>query len=166
NINRRDLARSLLRCLLRQILGGGTFHADPHPGNVLVLSDGTLALLDFGSVGRLDPLQKDALQDILVALARRDPRALADGLSHITTIRDVTDQELLERALARFLVTRLGPGMPLSIGLLDTLFRLLLEFGLVVDAELAGVFRAMITLDGTLRLLDHPLNPPRGAEHS
>jgi ubiquinone biosynthesis protein len=166
NINRRDLARSLLRCLLRQILGGGTFHADPHPGNVLVLSDGTLALLDFGSVGRLDPLQQDALQDILVALARRDPRALADGLSHITTIRDVTDQELLERALARFLVTRLGPGMPLSIGLLDTLFRLLLEFGLVVDAELAGVFRAMITLDGTLRLLDRDFNLLEEAEHA
>jgi ubiquinone biosynthesis protein len=79
--DRRGLARTLLGCMLQQILGGGVFHADPHPGNVLVLADGTLALIDFGSVGRLDPLQQAALQGILVALAGRDPRALADALS-------------------------------------------------------------------------------------
>jgi ubiquinone biosynthesis protein len=156
--DRRALARTLLGCILRQILDGGLFHADPHPGNVLVLADGTLALLDFGSVGRLDPLQQAALQGILVALADRDPQALADALSAVTTIRDLTDQELLERALARFLVTRLAPGMPLSTELLESLFRLLLDFGLAFDSELAGVFRAMITLEGTLRLLDAEFN--------
>jgi len=46
---RSHLARQLLRCLLRQMLGDGTFHADPHPGNILVLRDGGLALIDFGS---------------------------------------------------------------------------------------------------------------------
>jgi ubiquinone biosynthesis protein len=52
---RRDgLARALLDCVLRQVLLHGVFHADPHPGNVLLLADGTLGLLDFGSVGRLD----------------------------------------------------------------------------------------------------------------
>jgi len=156
--DRHALARTLLECMLRQILGGGVFHADPHPGNVLILADGTLALLDFGSVGRLDPLQQAALQGVLVALASRDARALADALSSVTTIRDLTDQELLERALARFLVTRLGPGMPLSTELLDNLFRLLLDFGLAFDSELAGVFRAMVTLEGTLRLLDRDFN--------
>jgi ubiquinone biosynthesis protein len=156
--DRRGLARTLLGCLLRQILGGGVFHADPHPGNVLVLADGTLALLDFGSVGRLDPLQQAALQAALIALAARDPRALADALSGVTILRNPADAELLERALARFLATRLGPGIPISTQLFDALFRLLLDFGLTVDAELAGVFRAMITLDGTLRLLDPDFN--------
>jgi ubiquinone biosynthesis protein len=157
-VDRRGLARTLLGCMLQQILGGGVFHADPHPGNVLVLSDGTLALLDFGSVGRLDPLQQAALQGVMIALAGRDPRALADALSGVTTIRDLTDQELLEHALARFMVTRLGLGMPLSTDLLNDLFRLLVDFGLSFDSELAGVFRAMITLEGTLRILDHEFN--------
>lgn len=156
--DRRELARTLLGSVLRQILGGGVFHADPHPGNVFVRTDGTLTLIDFGSVGRLDPLQQSALQGVLIGLAGRDPRALADALSGVTTIRDLTDQELLERALARFLVTRLGPGMPLSTELLDDLFRLLTDFGLAFDSELAGVFRAMITLEGTLRLLDQDFN--------
>lgn len=153
--DRNGLARTLLACMLQQILGSGVFHADPHPGNVLVCPDGTLALLDFGSVGRLDSLQQSALQGVLVALAGRDPQALADALGAVTTARELTDQELLERALARFLVTRLGPGMGVSAELLDDLFRLLLDFGLAFDS---GVFRAMITLEGTLRLLDPDFN--------
>jgi ubiquinone biosynthesis protein len=156
--DRHKLARTLLASMLQQLLGSGVFHADPHPGNVLVLADGTLALLDFGSVGRLDPRQQAALQGVLVALAGRDPQALADALGGVTTSRDLADQELLERALARFLVTRLGPGMGVSAELLEELFRLLLDFGLAFDSELAGVFRAMITLEGTLRLLDPEFN--------
>ena len=61
-LSRPALARTLLRSLLRQILREGTFHADPHPGNVMVLRTGQLALIDFGSVGRLDPLQQAAIK--------------------------------------------------------------------------------------------------------
>jgi ubiquinone biosynthesis protein len=59
---RAALARSLLDCLLRQVMLEGTFHADPHPGNVLLLADGRLGLLDFGSVGRIDAGLRTALQ--------------------------------------------------------------------------------------------------------
>jgi ubiquinone biosynthesis protein len=156
--DRHKLARTLLASMLQQLLGSGVFHADPHPGNVLLLADGSLALLDFGSVGRLDPLQQSALQGVLVALASRDPQALADALGGVVNGHQLADQELLERALARLLVTRLGPGMGVSAELLDDLFRLLLDLGLAFDSELAGVFRAMITLEGTLRLLDPEFN--------
>jgi ubiquinone biosynthesis protein len=108
--DRTGLARMLLACMLQQILGGGVFHADPHPGNVLILADGGLALLDFGSVGRLDPLQQSALQGILIALASRDPQALADALGAITTARELADQDLLERALGPV------PGHPAGAG--------------------------------------------------
>lgn len=166
DVNRRDLARTLLSSILQQILGAGVFHADPHPGNVFVRQDGTLALLDFGSVGRLDPLQQSALQGLLVALRNRDPRLLADAISGVTTVRDVTGQESLERALARFLVTRLAPGMPVSAKLLEDLFRLLLDFRLVFEADLAGVFRAIITLEGTLRVIDPEFNVIEEAQHA
>jgi hypothetical protein len=53
-MERTKLARALLRCLLYQITESGVFHADPHPGNILLLTNGGLALLDLGSVGRLD----------------------------------------------------------------------------------------------------------------
>jgi ubiquinone biosynthesis protein len=70
--DRLALARALLTTMLRQVMVDGTFHADPHPGNVLVLRDGKLALIDFGSVGRLDPLQQAALGRLLLAVAHRN----------------------------------------------------------------------------------------------
>ena len=67
-VERSGLADLLLRCFLQQILVDGVFHADPHPGNVLVLADGRLGLLDFGAVGHLDSLQQAAVRDMLVAI--------------------------------------------------------------------------------------------------
>src|SRR5215471_13265297 len=78
--DRHGLARGLLAAILGQVVLEGTFHADPHPGNVLVLRDGQLALIDFGSVGRLDPLQQAALRRLLLAVARRNPAELHDSL--------------------------------------------------------------------------------------
>jgi ubiquinone biosynthesis protein len=68
---RAGLARSLLDCLLRQVMLEGTFHADPHPGNVLLLAEGRLGLLDFGSVGRIDAGLRTALQRPGPAALRR-----------------------------------------------------------------------------------------------
>src|SRR5215469_13234172 len=65
--DRQALARELLGYLLNQILITGIFHADPHPGNVLVLPSGQLGLIDFGSVGRLDITQQAALRRLLAA---------------------------------------------------------------------------------------------------
>ena len=71
-VDRRALADQLLRSTLDQVLRLGFFHADPHPGNVFVLADGTLGLIDFGAVGRLDPIQQSAIVDMFAGLARRD----------------------------------------------------------------------------------------------
>jgi ubiquinone biosynthesis protein len=79
-LSRAALASSLLRCFLRQILREGTFHADPHPGNVMMLRNGQIALIDFGSVGRLDPLQQAAIKRMLVAMDRRNATLLTDAL--------------------------------------------------------------------------------------
>ena len=65
----------------------GFFHADPHPGNVFVLADGTLGLIDFGAVGRLDPIQQSAIVDMFVALARRDVGLLRDGVERVAERR-------------------------------------------------------------------------------
>jgi ubiquinone biosynthesis protein len=73
-IDDRDiLARNLFDCLLRQVMVDGIFHADPHPGNIFLLADGQLGLLDFGSVGRIDAEMRAALQRLLLAVNRGDP---------------------------------------------------------------------------------------------
>jgi ubiquinone biosynthesis protein len=84
-LDRAALSRALLRSMVYQITEGGVFHADPHPGNVLLLADGRLAMLDFGSVGRLDARQRLALQDLLLALGRGDPASFRDALLELVT---------------------------------------------------------------------------------
>ena len=154
-LDRCALARELLRCFLRQILRDGTFHADPHPGNVMVLRDGSLALIDFGSVGRLDPLQQAALQRMLIALDRRDAAMLADALLDIAQEgHKEANEDRLERALAHFMAQRLGPGMPMGAEVFKELFGVLFDFGLAFPPVVGGVFRAMLTLQGTLASLD------------
>ena len=87
--------------VLQQIMVAGVFHADPHPGNVLVRADGTLALIDFGSVGRLDSQQQSALLRALLAMSQRDPRQLRDALLDLASARSATDEDLLEAALGQ-----------------------------------------------------------------
>jgi len=150
--DRHALARDLLGCLLSQILLQGTFHADPHPGNVLVLRSGQLALIDFGSVGRLDIAQQAALRRLLVAVAQRDPAELYEAVTELAAT-PVHDHEQLEQTLTAFMSAHLGPGMTPDAALIRDLLAVLGRAGLAFPPVIAGVFRTLITLDGTLRAL-------------
>jgi ubiquinone biosynthesis protein len=129
------------------------FHADPHPGNVLLLTDGRLALLDFGSVGRLDARQRLALQDLLLALGRGDPAAFGDALLELVTRAEEIDELLLERALGQFMARHLTGGAAATPAMFTDLFRLASRFELAIPPEIATVLRALGTLEGTLSLL-------------
>jgi ubiquinone biosynthesis protein len=102
-LDRDKLARELLGSLLDQIMLHGVFHADPHPGNVLVLADGRLGLLDFGSVGRLDGSVRSALARLLLAMDRGDPLGASDALLEVMLRPARSDQQRLERDLGQFM---------------------------------------------------------------
>jgi ubiquinone biosynthesis protein len=157
-LDRHVLARALLESLLRQIVMDGVFHADPHPGNILVLRDGRLGLLDFGSVGRLDAALRAALQRLLLAMDRGDPLAASDALLEVVPRPDEIDQQGLERALGRFMARHLGRGMSPGVQMFTDLFRIVSEYGLSVPPEVAAVFRALATLEGTLAQLEPGFN--------
>jgi ubiquinone biosynthesis protein len=150
--DRRALARELLGCLLRQILVEGTFHADPHPGNVLLLSSGQLALIDFGSVGRLDIRQQAALRRLFTAVTQRDPAELYEAVTELAAA-PVRDGEVLEQTLTAFMTQHLGPGMTADAAMIRDLMAVLAQAGAAFPPVIGGVFRALITLDGTLRTL-------------
>jgi ubiquinone biosynthesis protein len=152
-LDRAALSRALLRSMVYQITEGGVFHADPHPGNVLLLTDGRLAMLDFGSVGRLDARQRLALQDLLLALGRADPAAFRDALLELVTRAEEVDDQLLERALGQFMARHLTGGAAATPEMFTDLFRLASRFELAIPPEIATVLRALGTLEGTLTLL-------------
>ncbi|HEY1346164.1 MAG TPA: AarF/UbiB family protein, partial [Streptosporangiaceae bacterium] len=152
-LDRAGLTRALLRSMVYQITEGGVFHADPHPGNVLLLADGRLALLDFGSVGRLDAQQRSALQNLLLAVGRADPAALRDALLELVTRTEEIDEWQLERALGQFVARHLVGTSPPTAQMFTDLFRLASRFELAIPPEIATVLRALATLEGTLSLL-------------
>jgi ubiquinone biosynthesis protein len=152
-LNGQELARSLLHCLLRQVMRNGVFHADPHPGNVMLLDDGTLGLLDFGSVGRLAGSLRAGLQNLLVAIDRGDPAALRDGLLEVVERPDEIDEQRLERALGQFIARHFTGSMAPDLEMFTDLFRLVTAYGLAVPPEIAAVFRALATMEGTLAAL-------------
>jgi ubiquinone biosynthesis protein len=151
--DRHELARALLRCFLDQILLVGTFHADPHPGNLYLTEDRRVALFDCGSIGRLDRRQRSALQAVLAATASQDAARLRDALRPITTVSKSIDEQLLERALGNVLAHHLGPRATPGGALLTALMDLMRAFGFALEPVVGGALRALALLQSTLELL-------------
>ncbi|GAA4429154.1 AarF/UbiB family protein [Actinokineospora soli] len=150
---RAGLARTLLECVLRQITLHGVFHADPHPGNVLLLDGPALGLLDFGSVGRLDAGLRAGIQALLVARDRGDPAGLRDGLLQVVDRPEQIDEPRLERALGALVAKHFGHDQAPDAQMFTEVFRVVTEFRLSVPPPVAAVFRSLATLEGTLTLL-------------
>ena len=151
--DRAALAEDLLRSMLEQILSIGFFHADPHPGNVFVLEGGTLGMIDFGAVGRLDPIQQKAMVDLMAALARRDVELLRDGVERVAEMDEAVPPERLERSFARLMADHMRPGGAVDPSILQDLISTLSEFGIRLPGDLVILSRAMVTLDGTLGII-------------
>jgi ubiquinone biosynthesis protein len=151
--DRRAIADVLLSAYLRQVMIDGAYHADPHPGNVLVLEDGRVGLIDLGLVGHIDAIQQDALKEVLLAMSSRDPEGLLHAFLEIVDLPPNTDLAPLQRALAGFLGRHLtatsNPGAEAFIALL----RILISFGVTVPPELSTLFRSLVILQGSLETL-------------
>jgi ubiquinone biosynthesis protein len=158
SVDRDALARTLLDALLRQVMVNGVFHADPHPGNIMLLGDGRLGMLDFGSVGRIDAQLRSALGKLLLAIDHGDPAGLRDALLELVARPDEIDEQQLERALGQFMARHLSSGMRPDAEMFGDLFKLVYRHGLSIPPEIAAVFRALATVEGTLGALSPGFN--------
>ncbi|WP_157314594.1 AarF/ABC1/UbiB kinase family protein [Chitinibacter sp. GC72] len=91
-----EAMNSLLRLMLKTIFENGLFHADPHPGNVFVLPDGRLALLDFGNTGELDEPMRESLAYLLEAVIAGDARAASEAYLEMALSSDEVDRAALQ----------------------------------------------------------------------
>lgn len=154
----RPLADALCKSQVTSMLRGKRFHGDPHQGNVMLLDDGRLGLVDFGITERLDAFERSAVLEILVALRFDDPMILFDGLRTIGAVDAEHDPEAIQRALAKFLADHSLTGQP-SPEVLTDLLRLTTRLGMRLPSSTTTMFRALATLAGTLETLspDYPL---------
>lgn len=102
NVDRSELGKRLLRAYCRMIFIDGVYHADPHPGNLLVLRDGTLALLDFGAVAELSPVMREGIPRFLEAVIKRDTQGIVDAMRKMGFIAHGTDAELISERIIEY----------------------------------------------------------------
>jgi ubiquinone biosynthesis protein len=148
----RRLADELCASQVEAMLRGERFHGDPHPGNVLLLEDGSLGLIDFGVTGRLDSFERASVFQMLLAIRLGEPSLLYESLVAIGSIPPTREPDQIERRLARFMAVHLGPGLPPAQALTD-LLRLTVELGFRLPPQTSTMFRALATLAGTLEQL-------------
>jgi ubiquinone biosynthesis protein len=150
---RGALADGFLTFTMRRMLAGEPFHADPHPGNVFLRPDGLLELIDFGAVGTLDPYERSGLVDMLLGVQREDPSLLRQGLFLIGMPTRRVDEDALDRELARLLTSGRQQGGAVTGQLFDQVLLVLRDFGILLPRSTATLFRALVTLLGTLRVI-------------
>lgn len=157
--DRAGAAERLLRAALGNIVEDGIFHADLHPGNVVIWPDASVGLLDFGSVGRLDAVSRRTLGLLLWAIDADDPAMATDALLELLDRPDDLDDRALQRSLGT-LVTRFrgGLGSGGSVAVFTELFALVVDHGFTVPPAVAAALRSLGALEGTLRLLDPGLD--------
>jgi predicted unusual protein kinase regulating ubiquinone biosynthesis (AarF/ABC1/UbiB family) len=155
------LAHQLFDCYLDQILVDGFVHTDPHPGNVLLTSDGRLALIDLGMVARVSPQMQDALVRLLIALSDGRGAEVAAIIAGLGEKREEWDPARLERDLT-YLVQQ---HQTVVVGKLESgrvvgeLARIAGECGLRPPSELTMLSKALLNLDQVACKLDPQFDP-------
>jgi ubiquinone biosynthesis protein len=164
-VDRRKIARTGAQLVLKMLLEDGFFHADPHPGNVFVLSDGRIAVIDFGMVGHLSQSRREEVVNLLSGLVERDAESVTEVLLDWTGRPDVDDAQLaidIDAFVDRY------HGLPLGeldlAGMLLEVTVLLRTHRLALPADLALLIKVCLTLDGLGRSLDPDFDMARQAQ--
>ena len=149
----RALARLAMHIIVKQIFEDGFFHADPHPGNVLVLGTPDkpeYALIDLGMVGRLGPRMRDLTVDLMVAAAREDFDAVADAMYAIATPTKKVDMRAYRSEVALLAEKYLKKNLrDIELaGLIHDLIGTATRYGLEVPPDFVLVGKALITIEG------------------
>jgi predicted unusual protein kinase regulating ubiquinone biosynthesis (AarF/ABC1/UbiB family) len=148
--------RLLVRTYLKQLLEDGFFHADPHPGNLLVMDSGHLAFFDFGMVGRITPKLQYQMIDAFFHVVGRDVKGLGQDIIGLNFLKPGVDPEtirpVVEALFKHYINLRLGEinFKELTYELADVIY----EYPFRLPANFTYIMRALMTLEGIAILTD------------
>jgi len=159
--DRKEISRNGAAAFFQMVFQDGFFHADPHPGNIFVLADGKIGLVDFGIMGRVTEENMQYYADTIVALVEHDFDKLVQEYMNMGFVPDdVVDIDRFQRELKEDLAELLEPyyGMKvkqIDFGMyVDRLTKISIRHGLVMPQNLYLVNKTLVTLEGILRQLD------------
>jgi len=142
--------RLLIRTYLKQLLEDGFFHADPHPGNLLVMDSGHLAFFDFGMVGRITPQLQTQMIDAFFHVIARDVHGLGQDIINLNFLKPGVDPEtvrpVVESLFTHYLNLKLGEVnfKELTYDLAEVIY----EYPFRLPANFTYIMRALMTLEG------------------
>jgi ubiquinone biosynthesis protein len=150
-----EVARRGAELYLKMIFVHGCYHADPHPGNIVVLPGNVIGLLDFGMVGRIDESLRESIEEILSALVEHDAIQLASIITRIGMTPPQLDQPALSVDLADFVAHYAN--RPLGDfdlgGALNEMMEIIRRYQIMLPERVAMLVKVFVMLEGTSRLL-------------
>ncbi len=152
----RKLARTLVDTYLLQIFEHGLFHADPHPGNILVLEGGKVGLLDFGIVGRIRPEMMEVNASIFLALVNRDYSRLAEEILKLGQVTDESQIQAFREDLIDWIEPRYGRDLAhIGVGgVVSEAIQIAHRYHIRLPSDLVLLAKTIGEIEAISRLLD------------
>ncbi|WP_429373267.1 ABC1 kinase family protein [Paenibacillus sp. DS2015] len=156
----KEIAERVVNGMLQQIFVEGFFHADPHPGNIMVRKDGSIAFIDFGMVGRVSSDMKDHLSGLIIALMRKNTEGMVRAVLKLGLLPDDGDISALRADLDRLRDEYYDvPFAEISMGkALNDLFGVARQHQIMIPPDLTLLGKALLTLEGIIEKLDPSLS--------
>lgn len=165
-IDRKQIAKNLSVSMLNQFLRDGFFHADPHPGNIMVLPDNDIVFLDFGMVSRLNEELKDKVLEMLMGFVFNNSRlfiraliGLDTGIPYKTITIPEREIDMLRGKYMSLPINRIRVGE-----VFNDISNLAFTYHIVIPNEFTLFIKTLVTLEGTVARLDPDFNVLKTAE--
>ncbi len=159
-INREELAKRAAGAAVAMVFDHGFFHADPHPGNLFIESDGRIGLIDFGMVGEINDALRQQLGTLLIALTSRTADPLADALLELSVVKRTVDLDRLNADLTEFMSLYQGRSIgEVAVGpLIRRLLALLRTYHLQLPRDVPLLLKFLLMIEGMGVQLDPQFN--------
>ncbi len=155
-LDRKKITRMGADFIMRQVFEFGFFHADPHPGNILILTDQRICVIDFGMTGFVNQATREAFIDLLHSLAAKNNQNTARLLCRLTESDHSVNMEALEKDIAQFSAVYLSKKLKeiSPSRMVHQFLELCARHGLRISPDLFLMIKAFISIEGVARQLD------------
>jgi predicted unusual protein kinase regulating ubiquinone biosynthesis (AarF/ABC1/UbiB family) len=160
NVSPEKVNRLLIRTYLKQLLEDGFFHADPHPGNLLVMPDGRLAFFDFGMVGRISSQLQSKMIDAFFHVVAKDPAGIAQDLIDLDFMKPGSNPDIVRPVVEKMFQFHLNLKLKevnfkeLTYDLADVMY----DYPFRLPSNFTYIMRALMTLEGIGIITDPEFN--------